>query len=101
MAVSYIEIDTSQLNRDIQELEAGTEKARLALEEMLTELEELNSMWKGAANEAFRSQVRQDQSFMLDVLERLERLGECMTYASKEYVRCEGEVQDIVNSIQI
>lgn len=101
MAITYIEINTGQLNADIQELEQDTARARSSLEGMLSEIEELNGMWKGRANLAFRTQVGRDQVIMEELLSEMERLAECMTFASQEYVRCENEVKSAVDSIRI
>lgn len=101
MAVTYIEIDTEQLNRDIQELEQVTARAESSLEGMMNEIGELNAMWKGQANWAFRTQMGKDQSIMTELLNEMKRLAECMTFASQEYVRCENEVKSAVDSIRI
>lgn len=101
MSISYMEIDTQQLRTDIRSLEDNIGRLEKSLENMMSDLEGLNAMWTGRANQAFRAQVSQDRSFMEDTLRHLIRLTECMTYAEKEYVRCENEVKSLADSIRI
>ena len=49
MAISYIEIDTGQLNKDIGDLDNSIKKAETSLKELVQEMEELNSMWQETA----------------------------------------------------
>ena len=101
MAISYIEIDTGQLNKDIGDLDADIKRAEKTLTDMVQEMEELNSMWQGQANMAFRVQFQNDNVMMQELLEEMIKLEECMRYASSEYVKCENEVKDMVDSIRI
>lgn len=101
MAVTYIEVETEQLKRDTQELLENRQKAENVLKEMVQEIEELNTMWSGKANRAFRIQFAADVAMMQELLEKMKKLAECMEYASTEYVRCENEVKTLVDSIKI
>lgn len=101
MSIQYIEIDTAQLNADIGELKANISKAKGSLESMKSELDQLNVMWTGKANMAFRSQVTKDYNLMTSMLATMEKLAECMENAKREYTRCEQSVKNTVNSIQI
>lgn len=101
MAVTYIEIETEQLKRDTQELLENRQRAVSVLNEMVQEIEELNTMWSGRANRAFQIQFVKDVSMMEQLLERIQKLAECMEYAASEYEKCENEVKTLVDSIQI
>lgn len=101
MAVSYIEIDTEQLKRDTQELIENRNHAEAALKEMIQEIEELNTMWSGKANRAFRVQFTNDVTQMNELLDKMDKLADCMEYAEREYVKCENEVRSMVDSIRI
>lgn len=101
MAVSYIEIDTEQLKRDTQELIENRNSAETALKEMIQEIEELNAMWSGKANRAFRVQFNNDVTLMYELLNKMDKLADCMEYAEREYVKCENEVRTMVDSIRI
>lgn len=101
MAITYIEIETEQLNKDTQELLENKQRAESILNEMVQEIEELNTMWSGKANMAFRLQFSKDVEVMRGVLEKMQKLADCMEYASTEYVKCENEVKALVDSIKI
>lgn len=101
MAITYIEIDTGQLNKDIGDLDESIKKAEKSLAEMVQEIEELNSMWQGQANLAFQAQFQKDNILIQELLQEMLKLEECMKYASGEYVKCENEVKDLVDSIKI
>lgn len=98
---TYIEIDTEQLKRDTQELQSNEKSAESALQEMVQEVNELNTMWSGKANQAFRTQFNKDVELMTELLEKMKRLAECMEFASTEYVKCEQEVRTLVDGIRI
>lgn len=101
MAITYVEIDTSLLETDVQELNASITKAQKSLEGLKTELEELYGMWSGQASRAFMVQAGKDYIFMKGILNDLKKMTECMTHASKEYVRCENQVSELVNDIRM
>ena len=101
MAITYIEIDTELLQTDINELEENVKKAKKSLDGLSAELEELNTMWKGTANMAFRTQVNGDLSTMDNLLQEMSKLADCMTHAKSEYIKCENEVKSTVGDIRI
>ncbi|MBS6395735.1 MAG: WXG100 family type VII secretion target [Clostridiales bacterium] len=101
MAVTYMEIDTEQLHRDIQVLREQTAKAAGSLEELRSELKELHSMWKGMASEVFHRQAGKDCSDMEALIGRMQELAECMEYARREYSRCEGDVIRAVEAVRV
>ncbi|MCC8164073.1 MAG: WXG100 family type VII secretion target [Lachnospiraceae bacterium] len=99
--IPYTEVDTARMNQDIRALEQEIANARSGLDKMMQEIEQLNSMWVGKANMAFRVQVAKDQTTMNEVLDEMDRLVDCMTYASSEYAKCESEVRSVVDSIRV
>lgn len=101
MAVTYIEVEPEILNKDAQEIAEKTKTAQAVLLGLVEEMEELNAMWSGRANEAFKLQFRSDVELVQQVLERINKLSECMSYASGEYKKCEFEVKTLVESIKI
>lgn len=101
MAISYVEVDTEQLKRDTQELKERTNYAGAVLEDMVKDIEELNTMWSGEANQAFCNQFQNDVTMMEMVLEKMQMLAKCMEFAAAEYVKCETDVKVLVDSIRI
>lgn len=101
MAITYIEVDTALLKADVEELETNTANARKSLESLAAELEELNTMWSGRANMAFRKQANSDCAAMENMLREMDKLAECMKHAGKEYENCENNVKSAVDGIRI
>lgn len=101
MAITYIEVDTEQLKRDNQELIDNTAKARNSLNSLKEEMEEMNAMWSGKANLAFRMQIASDYRFLESILENMDKLSDSLNNAATEYVKCENEVISTINSINI
>lgn len=99
--ITYMEVDTARLNEDVRELERGTAKVRSSLQGLKGEMEELNGMWRGQANMAFRRQVNLDCSLISALLEKMDRLAGCMTYAANEYAWCEQEIKNALADIRI
>lgn len=101
MAVSYIEMNTDQLQADINQIKELTARVKGSLDGMMGELDELNGMWKGRANDAFRVQTGKDREFMETMLGEMRKLAESMEHAKQEYIRCESGVKSTVESIRI
>lgn len=99
--ITYVEVDTERLNRDIQELNESLAKVQGSLVSMMEEIEEMNGMWTGRANLAFRLQVNRDRELMEALISETRHLSECMAYAGNEYVRCENDVKSAVEAIRI
>lgn len=99
--MSKIEIDTRQLNSDINELKTNIDTARKSLESVKAEMDELNNMWQGAANRAFSRQVTDDYNTMKELLSAMDNLSESMAHAKSEYKNCEDAVKGNIDSIRI
>ena len=100
MAFSYIEVDTVQLNADVNELSSNIAQAQKSLNEFKSEMDELNIMWEGKANQVFRSQIQKDYELMSEILKNVKKLVDSMGNAKKEYERCESSVLNLVNEIR-
>ena len=101
MAISYIKTDTDQMNSDVRKLEEDIAQVERSIRELSAELDQLNSMWKGNANQAFRMQVQKDISYLKQIVDGLSNYKENMNDAKNDYIRCENEVIQNVNSIRI
>jgi uncharacterized protein YukE len=101
MAIKEIAIDTSTLNTDIGELQTALDSAKMQLEDMYTQMTELDTMWDGPANEEFNIQFKLDYTNTKSLFETIASLIECMEYARDQYNSCENEVGSLVNSIRI
>ncbi len=101
MAGQEITINTSILAGDISELKSALTNARKHLENMFAQINELDAMWDGPANEEFKKQFGIDYENTKSLCETVESLISCMEYAKEQYDLCENEVNNIVSSISI
>jgi WXG100 family type VII secretion target len=96
-----IAVNTSTLASDIETLQEQLDMVKKDINDMYGAVQTLDSMWDGPANEAFKTQFRQDYKDMQELCKTVQQIIKCMKYAKKEYNVCENEVNDIVASIQI
>jgi uncharacterized protein YukE len=96
-----IAVDTGTLNRDIVQLRTALSGARLQLDDMFKQIEQLDTMWEGPANAEFNIQFGNDYDNTKSMFDTIDSLIECMEYARDQYNLCENEVDSIVKSIQI
>lgn len=96
-----IATSTEKMNEDIISLSEMLGKTRQTMERVIEQIKELDSMWEGVANTEFNIAFSHDVEFADSVFDTVENIIECMTYAKNEYVKCEGEVSGIVDSIRI
>ncbi len=101
MAVGMIEISTERLQDDIDRMTECEGRARRQTQKMFAAMKELDSMWDGPANEAFRRQFEADYRTMLGLCDEVRALIECMEFAKKEYDQCEAAVYAAVAALNI
>jgi len=101
MANREIAINTSTLAGDISELQNALGNARNALTQMFNHLTELDAMWDGSANDAFRKQFANDYENAKNLCNTIDSLLGNMRYAREQYDACENEVNSIVSAISI
>jgi len=101
MASQEIAINTSTLDGDIDKLSTVLEKIKSQLEMTFAEVQALDGMWDGPANETFVTQFTKDYNDSLELCKVIQSLIDCMDYAKKQYDSCENEVNNIVSSISI
>ena len=94
-----IEISTERLHADIQNMQGQLGTLQQAVRQVYGCLDELNTMWEGPANRAFRTQTSNDHAVCVEMLETIGDLIECMEYAKEQYDMCHDAVNDKINSI--
>lgn len=100
-ALREITIDMTQQKTDIDTMEATVANLRAEMSKMFEEMQRLDGMWKGRANNAFRNQFLLDHKNMETVCEVLDELIASLRNANQEYVTCEAAVSSLVDSIRI
>jgi len=101
MAAAYIKIDTDRLGADIKQLNESIASVQKSMSELVSEIEQLNTMWKGEANTAFRVQTEKDFNYMKQIIKGFQEFASDMEGAKRDYIRCENQVTDEVNRIRI
>lgn len=101
MAVTELEIDTSLLAAGRMGMEEDLSQMQTTLNEVYTQIEELNAMWTGPADQAFRNVFQQDQTRITEIMKELKEFLEHLKEVQYEYEACESSVADIVAAIKI
>lgn len=100
MAISYIKTDSNQMADDIERINESIASVKSSMNELDSELEQLNAMWKGEANTAFKAQVRKDFDYMKQLVIGFEKFVDNMENAKRDYIKCENQVIDTVNGVR-
>lgn len=101
MANQEITVNTDTLASDIAELSTTLGTARKMLDDMFLQIQELDAMWDGPANEEFNRQFVNDHENAKGMCATIQSLIECMEYAKEQYNSCENQVNSIVSAISI
>lgn len=96
-----IEISTENLNSDIAKMQEKLDNLIAAKDQVYRCLENLNTMWEGAAQMTFTMQTMMDRMVLQGLIGNLNNLIECMEYARSEYEKCNGDVNDKIASIRL
>ncbi|MBQ4528378.1 MAG: WXG100 family type VII secretion target [Clostridia bacterium] len=96
-----IAIQTNPLRRDAESMAEEVARLRKNMSSMNDAITSMNSMWQGAAHNAFVTQYASDYQKMTEVCQALDNIIECLNYAAAKYDECDNNVKNIVNSIKI
>ncbi len=100
-SISVIEINTDQLNTDIKRLQNQLSQTRSHITRLKSQMDSMNSMWQGAANQTMQQRFRQDHDRMQNLCRMLEELIRVLESIRQAYDRCEGDVRDVVNALRV
>ena len=101
MADVFIEVDTVQLERDRGTLVEQLGEMRKILSRVYEQMEELDGMWDGPANEMFRNQFNSDRQNFEAACQEVQSLIDSFANAKQEYEKCEDQVGAAVAVIRI
>lgn len=96
-----IAVEVSQLNKDFQDINQNIEEIVNELKGLEEDMNALNSMWAGPANQVQRYQTSKDIQEAGRICEQMRLYAESLAYAAEEYRRCEEKVSDAVAYIWI
>lgn len=96
-----IKISTDSLQSESRKILELVLKAEKDLKEIYIEVETLDAMWDGPANETFIKQFFHDYEMFKQTCSFLKSFSEDMGRAADEYNRCENSVLNAVKSISV
>lgn len=101
MAAKEIAISTENLGKDIERLRNILKELQQNKKKMTEEIGELNTMWKGPANDTFVKQFQSDGMSFDNLCKTIEEMIRAMEHAKLEYEKCESKVNSLVRAIRI
>lgn len=96
-----IETNIATMERDISDLKNALKMVQQDMGGMFESVTELNGTWSGPANAAFTSQFQQDRQTFNEVCSAISGVISSMENAKESYKKCETEVSQEINQIQI
>ena len=96
-----IEVDTQQLSADIRTLEERKEALANSKQQVFRCMENINTMWEGAAHDKFLQQVLLDSLMLNELIGNIGHLVECMEHAKDEYGKCSDAVAQKISAIRL
>ena len=93
--------DPNRFSDTIQNYEAAYRTLERDYETVVRLMQRLNQMWSGQAHEEMVARFQQDQRLSEEVLGVVKEILGDLKNASEEYLKCDGNVKSIVDSIRI
>lgn len=101
MASNIIEVNTSSLKGDGEEIAAELEALGDDADQLLDLLRQLETMWEGPAKQAFSAAVQDDVGRLRALIQAMQTLTNKTSDARAEYDKCESAVSQIITSIKV
>jgi len=101
MAISKIKVNTSTLKKDTESISQALKNIKKKIKAMQSDVNALNGMWTGDANEAFNKAFQDDITDLGHICDNIQSVIDYEEKAKTEYDACEQKVSDLVNSITV
>lgn len=101
MPLEEIAVDTAILRNDMTAYENALHLVNTKTDKIFEEMQMLDSMWEGTANQIFMAQFRADYYRIKEVCKVLANLLEDIESARREYDQCEASVAGVIKEIHI
>lgn len=85
-----------QFDGDISEYESFRTGLQNSFNELVANIEQLNTMWEGEAHEQFKATFTTDRQKSEKMLEDVLRVENELKFAHSEYTTCENNVANII-----
>lgn len=99
-AIKELEIETSRLSSDIENLKGSLAGMRASGENLMASINQLSSMWEGETKDAFTLQFQSDYETLKNLAQVLEELIQDLEAAKNRYDNCENRVGSIIQAIK-
>lgn len=96
-----IKCNTGTLKTDSQSVEKYVKDIKKEIGEMKADVKTMNSMWDGAANDAFNKAFNSDIDELYDLCDKIMSIYYYEENAVSEYNKCEKKVADLVSAINV
>lgn len=96
-----IKVNSDALKNDSRSIEDLIVSAESQIEKIYQEVEVLDSMWEGPANEEFRRQFGVDYKNFKAVCKYIKEFSADLEKAATEYERCEDAVKSAIKAIKV
>ncbi len=100
-AITELEIETKRLSSDINNLKVHLAGMRTSGDNMMSQINQLSSMWEGEAKDAFVVQFQSDYQTLKNMEEVLEDLINDLETAKDRYNNCENNVGSIIQAMKV
>lgn len=97
---NYYKVSTAKLNRDVKEVRSELTKTLAYVDEMFSNIQQLNTMWKGPASNAFISKFASEREQIRKYLRDIERYAASLEKDRDNYNRCEERASSIVSGLR-
>ena len=101
MESGYVNVDTDRLRGNISDMLNELEAIKQDMRDLYENVEVLDGMWDGPANDEFNDQFTADYSLVTsnleDIRKYLDNLDECRLL----YNECENNVAQLVDTLQV
>lgn len=101
MTVNEMGFDTVDLNNRVESLKEQLNTLRASRDTMVDEINALNGMWKGKANDSFKVEFSKDCQEIDAMFETIDGIINAFNESRVEYEKCENEVDGLVSEIRV
>ena len=101
MTVNEMGFDTVDLKNRVETLKEKLNVLRASHDTMVDQINALNGMWKGKANDSFRVEFSKDCREIEAMFETIDGIINAFDDSRVEYEKCENEVDGLVNEIRV
>jgi len=99
--MAKIKTDTVKLESTESSVREQISAIKKALTKLAGAVETLNAMWTGTANQAFNQTFQYDIQYLSAICDELEGIADFEKNAREKYVKCEQNVESMIDSISI